>query len=154
KIAARLEDPDFGDCCSMQGKRSAVAIRHVAFEDLGLLSRVLDDAGWQVTFCDAAVDDLWDRNVRDAGLLIVLGGPIGVTDVDTYPFLRREIDILERRLARRMPTLGICLGSQLMARALGANVYAGNVKEIGWGRVQLTEEGRQSCLGELENASA
>ena len=65
---------------------------------------------------------------------------------DAYPFLAKEIAILERRLAKNRPTLGICLGAQLMAAALGARVFPGPVKEIGWGRVDLTAEGRNSAL--------
>lgn len=133
----------------MNCRRSAIALRHVAFEDLGLLSSVLDREGWDVAFCDAATDDVSHSSVENADLLIVLGGPIGVYDTESYPFLAREIALLERRLARGHPTLGICLGSQLMARALGARVYAGDIKEIGWGRVELTTRGLASCLGVL-----
>lgn len=135
-------------------RRSAVALRHVAFEDLGLLSSMLDREGWDVSFCDATIDDVSHRSIENADLLIVLGGPIGVYEADAYPFLTREIALLERRLARQRPTLGICLGSQLMARALGARVYAGGVKEIGWGRIELTAQGAASCLAPLADASA
>jgi GMP synthase (glutamine-hydrolysing) len=138
----------------MAFRRTAVALRHVAFEDLGLLAPVLDEAGWSVSFCDAAVEDLSSRAVADADLLIVLGGPIGAYEIETYPFLGREISIIERRLGRKRPTLGICLGSQLMAAALGARVFPGGVKEIGWGRVELTEAGAASCLSSLAVPSA
>jgi GMP synthase (glutamine-hydrolysing) len=129
--------------------RSAVAIRHVAFEDAGLLAPLLAEAGWSITYCDAATDDLGAASIAQADLLIVLGGPIGVYEVDAYPFLAREIALLERRLRQNLPTLGICLGSQLMAKALGARVFAGPVKEIGWGTVTLTPAGRESCLAPL-----
>jgi GMP synthase (glutamine-hydrolysing) len=138
----------------MNRRRSAIALRHVAFEDLGLLSSVLDREGWDVAFCDAATDDVSHSSVRNADLLIVLGGPIGVYDTGSYPFLTSEIALLERRLAHGHPTLGICLGSQLMAKALGARVYAGDIKEIGWGRVDLTEQGLASCLGSLAHDHA
>ena len=135
-------------------RNSAVVLRHVAFEDLGLLSAVLDEASWAVSFCEAAVEDLSRASVENADLLIVLGGPIGAYEIDTYPFLSREIALLERRLKKDRPTLGICLGSQLMAKALGSRVFAGPVKEIGWGRVDLTEAGSASCLSGLAGAEA
>ncbi|MGB3865191.1 MAG: glutamine amidotransferase [Xanthobacteraceae bacterium] len=129
--------------------RRAVALRHVAFEDLGLLAPLLARAGWDVTTFDAASADLDQPAIAGADLLIVLGGPIGVGDVADYPFLAREIALLEARLAGDRPTLGICLGSQLMAAALGARVYAGPAKEIGWAPLRLTAEGAASCLAPL-----
>lgn len=133
---------------------TAIALRHVAFEDLGLLAPTLAKAGWNCQYRDAPTDDLADPAIENAGLLIVLGGPIGVYEVDSYPFLSREIALLERRVARGLPTLGICLGSQLLAKALGARVFPGGVKEIGWGEVVLTEAGRQSCLRPLGDKDA
>jgi GMP synthase (glutamine-hydrolysing) len=66
-------------------------------------------------------------------LLIVLGGPIGVYDQQDYPFLTDEIALIAQRLAARKPILGVCLGAQMMAAALGARVYPGqNGAEIGW----------------------
>jgi GMP synthase (glutamine-hydrolysing) len=129
--------------------RSVIALRHVPFEDLGLLAPMLTASGWAISYRDAPLDDLSDPAIADADLLIVLGGPIGVYETDAYPFLHQEIALLERRLKQNRPTLGICLGAQLMARALGARVYAGPVKEIGWGSLRLTEAGAASCLNPL-----
>jgi GMP synthase (glutamine-hydrolysing) len=138
----------------MRHRPSAVVLRHVAFEDLGLLSPVLDRAGWSVSFCEAAIEDLSGPVIEDADLLIVLGGPIGAYETATYPFLTREIGLIERRLAKHRPTLGICLGSQLMAAALGSRVFPGPQKEIGWGRVDLTKRGLSSCLAGLADEDA
>jgi GMP synthase (glutamine-hydrolysing) len=134
-------------------QRSAVVLRHVPFEDLGLLAPIMQRDGWEVSFRDAAIDDL-SRDLADAGLLIVLGGPIGAYETEAYPFLRSELALLEYRLARDLPVLGICLGSQLMASALGSRVFAGPVREIGWGRVELTEAGAASCLAPLADQDA
>jgi len=131
-----------------------VALRHVAFEDLGLLAPVMEREGWDVAFCEAAVDDLHHHSIKNAELLIILGGPIGAYETDDYPFLTAEISLIEYRLSRDLPTLGICLGSQLMARALGGRVFKGPIKEIGWGTVDLTGEGRSSCLKALQGEDA
>jgi GMP synthase (glutamine-hydrolysing) len=133
-----------------QHRRQAIALRHVAFEDLGLLAPVLEREGWEIGYRDASMVDLRDASLREAELLVVLGGPIGVYDSDNYPFLAAEIALIEQRLSRNLPVLGICLGAQLMARALGSRVYPGPVKEIGWGRVELTGEGKASCLSPLQ----
>ena len=71
--------------------------------------------------------------------------------MEAFPFLAREIDWLELRLRHDRATLGICLGSQLMAKALGSRVFAGATKEIGWGYVALTDAGRGSCLQPLSD---
>lgn len=133
---------------------TAIALRHVPFEDLGLLGLVLDQAGWSISYREAPTGDLTDPSIERTDLLVVLGGPIGAYETEAYPFLAREIDIIERRLADDRPTLGICLGSQLMAKALGAQVYPGPTKEIGWGRLDLAEDGHSSCLRHLGNDDA
>jgi GMP synthase (glutamine-hydrolysing) len=138
----------------IQHRRSAVALRRVAFEDLGLLAPVMKREGWDVSFREAAVDDLFHDSIRNTNLLVILGGPIGAYETDAYPFLKSEIALIEHRLSRDLPTLGICLGSQLMAKALGSRVFAGHVKEIGWGSIELTSEGTSSCLNPLAEADA
>ena len=75
-------------------------------------------------------------------------------ELDAYPFLSKEVALLGRRLIRVLPTLGICLESQLMAKALGARVYPGAAKEIGWGNVALTREGSASSLSPLVDEDA
>jgi GMP synthase (glutamine-hydrolysing) len=134
--------------------RTAVALRHVAHEGLGLLAQVLPDVGFAVSYRDSQRDDLGDPTIQAADLLIVLGGPFGAYETETYPFLAREIGIIERRLARGGATLGICLGAQLMAKALGARVFPGPVKELGWGRIDLTAAGRASALRPLDDDGA
>lgn len=132
--------------------QTVVAIRHLAFEDLGCFEPVLIRAGYKVRYCDVGIDALWTLEPVKAELVIVLGGPIGAYEDEKYPFLRDEIDILKQRLAAGRPTIGICLGAQLMARALGAEVYPGPEKEIGFTPIHLTEEGRASCINVFDQA--
>ena len=130
---------------------TALAIRHVAFEDLGSIHGLLRDRYIDVRTLDAGVDDLSTIDPLKADLLIVLGGPISANDEDAYPFLTDELKILEARLAADKPTLGICLGAQLIARVLGSKVYPTGTHEIGWMPVTLTEAGRTSPLAHLED---
>ncbi|MEP3074315.1 glutamine amidotransferase [Maricaulis sp.] len=125
--------------------RSALAIRHVGFEDAGAFVPALDGAGYALRYWDAGDDTALLENV-DPDLLIVLGGPIGADRDDLYPFLKTELGLIERRLAARKPVLGICLGAQLMARAAGATIRPAPAKEIGFAPISLSEAGALSCL--------
>src|ERR1051325_577716 len=125
--------------------RTAVAIRHVSFEDLGLLAPLLEARGFTVRYLEAGLDDL--TAAESADLLVVLGGPIGAYEEALYPFLVPELGVIERRRRGGRPIFGACLGAQLMAKALGAKVYPGpKGKEIGWAPLTLTEAGLQSPL--------
>jgi GMP synthase (glutamine-hydrolysing) len=130
----------------------ALAIRHVAFEDFGLLGELLAGRGWDVRYLEAGVDPLALPDRPDPDLLVILGGPIGVYEEEDYPFLGAELRLVEERLKAGRPTLGLCLGAQILAAALGARVYPGGSKEIGWGPIALTEAGRASPLRHLDPA--
>jgi GMP synthase (glutamine-hydrolysing) len=127
--------------------RNAIAIRHIAFEDAGILEDVLNERDIGLRYLEAGVDDL--TVAKTADLLIVLGGPIGIYEVARYPFLKDEFTVIEQALKRGMPLLGICLGAQAIAATLGARVYPGRAKEIGWGLIALSVEGRASPLAAL-----
>src|SRR5690242_942590 len=103
--------------------KRAIAIRHIAFEDLGILADILDRRGYRPIYHDAGVADLSSVTPEPDDILIVLGGPIGAYEDARYPFLADELRLLERALRRQVPVLGSCLGAQLLARALGARVY-------------------------------
>lgn len=116
--------------------QQALAITHVAFEDLGSLGMALESAGVRAHAVDACTADLAAIDPSGPDLLIVLGGPIGVYEADAYPFIANEIELLRGRLAAKRPTIGVCLGAQMMAAALGARVFPGTQgKEIGWAPV-------------------
>jgi GMP synthase (glutamine-hydrolysing) len=129
--------------------RTVAAIRHVHFEDLGTLEPLLRQRDYEIRYVDAGVHDLGLLNAHEPDLLVVLGGPIGAFDEAIFPFLATELALIRERLEARLPILGICLGAQLMARALGAGVAPMGVKEIGFGPLMLTAAGRESVLSTL-----
>lgn len=132
-------------------KHEVLAIRHVHFEDLGSLELVLGDRGHLVRYLDVGRGRIAAPNPLDPSLLVVLGGPIGAYEDAQYPHLAPLLSMLEKRIAAGLPTLGICLGSQLIARALGARVYSSGALELGWSPLALTEAGRASPLDHLDS---
>ncbi|WP_097462143.1 glutamine amidotransferase [Mangrovitalea sediminis] len=119
--------------------KTVLALRHVAFEDLGTLADPLEQAGYHIEYVDVAVTTLDATALLAADLVVILGGPIGVGDAASYPLISTEIELIRRRLREDRPTLGICLGAQVIAAALGANVYPGPTKEIGWASLAVCE---------------
>lgn len=130
--------------------RHARVIQHVSFEDLGSLEQALIGAGYRIEYLDAVISDLSMPYIAESDLLVILGGPLSANDSEEFPFIRNELEILSYRRKHRLATLGICLGAQLMATALGGKVSQGKEPEIGWSPLQLTPEGERSALSSLD----
>ncbi len=126
--------------------RSCLVVRHVAFEDLGVLGTLLPELGFDVRYCEGGVGPFPVEDMQNCDLLVVLGGPISVYEVEAYPWLVDETAAIGDRLRAKKPTLGICLGAQLMAASLGARVGPGPAKEIGYAPLSLTPPGLNSVL--------
>ena len=111
------------------------AFRHIRFEHLGLIADALAARGVECRYADLSESPV-PPGVEEADGLIFMGGPMSAND--DLGYLREEERIIREATARRVPVLGVCLGSQLIARALGSRVYRNPVKEIGWYAVQFT----------------
>ena len=129
--------------------KTCLAVRHVVFEDLGILGPLVSARGYDIRYHDAGIEPFAADSLFAPDLLVVLGGPIGVYEQDAYPFIAGEIAAVAARLQSNKPTLGICLGAQMMAAALGARVAPGPVKEIGYAPLRLTGAGQASVLASL-----
>ena len=124
-----------------------LVIRHVSFEGVGTIGEELARLGLSFDYLDAPRQAV--GAAREARLLVVMGGPISVNDVDRFPYLADEIEVIRHRIEHGLPTLGICLGAQLIARALRAAVAPMASPEIGWGTLALTAVGSTSPLRHL-----
>jgi GMP synthase-like glutamine amidotransferase len=113
-----------------------LAFRHVPFEGLGLVEPALYARHIAVDFADLYQAGALLPDIAAYDALIFLGGPMSVND--DLPFLRREMEFIRQAVARRQPILGICLGAQLIARALGATVRRNAAREIGWYALRFT----------------
>lgn len=138
---AREEDAD----ASGEGT-SWLVLRHAQAEGLGLLGNALREVGIHHRYLDHGRGEPLPRDLRGVGGLIILGGPQAAYDLDRHPFLRAEVALIERALTAGRPVLGICLGAQLIAQTLGARVYAGEKREVGWAPVTLTDDGLDDPL--------
>ena len=110
--------------------RRVLAFRHVPFEGAGLIVPALGRRGFTLEYADLYVDGASMPDTSAFSGLIFLGGPMSVND--PLPWIEWELAAIREAIERRQPVLGICLGSQLIAKAVGARVYANAVKEIGW----------------------
>ena len=107
-----------------------LAFRHVPFEHLGLIAPALEFRGLETECVDLFRDPEAPVDLEAASGLVFMGGPMSANDDLVH--IRRELDLIEKAARAGMPILGVCLGAQLVAKALGARVYRNAVKEIGW----------------------
>ena len=114
-------------------------LQHHPAENLGSIAEALEEAALAWQYVRIFDGHPIPRDMTGAGGLIIMGGPEAVYHLDRHPYLRDEIALIENALKQNRPILGVCLGSQLLAAALGATVRRGDDKEIGWYRVRLSE---------------
>ena len=115
-----------------------LVIQHVPHEGIGTFEPAFKDTGCSLTTIHAADPQAaWPRTADMHGV-VVMGGPMGVYERDRHPFLTEELHFLRNALQEELPILGVCLGAQLLAHALGASVTKNPQKEIGWYPLQRT----------------
>jgi GMP synthase (glutamine-hydrolysing) len=112
---------------------------HHHVEGLGTIAGALKRAAVAAQYIRSFEGQTVPKEIGDAAGLIVMGGPQSVYEQAKFPCLRKETRLIEDALKHGKPVLGVCLGSQLLATTLGANVYPSRQKEIGWHRVTLTK---------------
>ena len=123
-----------------------LVFQHVAHEILGTLDPLLRGKGFRIRYVNFGRSNYQIPNLENYDGLIVLGGPMNVDQVKDYPYLVPEVEAIKKAIDLDMPILGICLGSQLLAKALDAEVTKNSCKEIGWYDVKPTTEGKKDPL--------
>ena len=113
--------------------------QHVPFEDLGSIRDWLNDRGAEIRYTRFFAGDPLPV-LEETDMLIAMGGPMSVNDELALPWLKAEKQAVRDAIAMEVPVLGVCLGAQLIASALGARVYPNPVKEIGWFPIQSVHE--------------
>lgn len=118
-----------------------LVFQHVPYEPLGTLDPLLKEAGFRIRYVNFGRDPEERPTLDKYAAIIVLGGPMNADQIDSHPNLITEVEILREAIDRDMSVLGICLGAQLLAKALGGSVRRNAQREIGWYDVNLTDEG-------------
>lgn len=120
-------------------------LQHVPFEGLGSIEPVLKEKGHQLS-CTLLYDDQQLPSVSGIDWLIVMGGPMGIYDENQYPWLNAEKRFIKKAIESEKIVLGICLGAQLIADAMGAKVYKNQHREIGWFNIKRSPEAEGTIL--------
>ncbi|HYW81570.1 MAG TPA: type 1 glutamine amidotransferase, partial [Thermoguttaceae bacterium] len=121
-------------------------LQHVPHETLGTIETALCKAKLPFEYLELFRAIPSRPDLSQAAGMVVLGGPMNVDQTDEFPFLAAEVDWIREAIDRGLPVLGVCLGSQLIAKALGASVRPNGIKEIGWYPLQLLAEAREDRL--------
>lgn len=126
--------------------KKLLVLQHVAHELLGTLNPLLKRSGFRIRYVNFARHPEAEPSLEGYDGLIVLGGPMSVNDAIRLRHLTTELKLIEEAMRRDIPVLGICLGAQLIAKALGAAVYRNPEKEIGWYDVSPTDHASSDPL--------
>jgi GMP synthase (glutamine-hydrolysing) len=121
-------------------------LKHIDIEGPGTLGEYLKAKKEPFRIVELGAGEQLPTDLKEIKAVVVLGGPMNVDEEATYPFLKAENAFIQKVLKEEIPFLGICLGSQLLAKAAGAKVGKSPVKEIGWYHVQLTPDGKNDPL--------
>ena len=117
--------------------KTALIIRHVPYEGVAGFRDPIEAAGYDVDRIDVADPAFSALDLREPDLLIMMGGPMGVYEQEQHPWIRCQLRRLALRLEADRPTLGVCFGAQMIAAALGGDVYRGHAKEVGFHAVEV-----------------
>jgi len=118
-----------------------LVFQHVPYEPLGTLDPLLKQSGFRIRYVNFGRNPKIRPTLDKYAALIILGGPMNADQIDSYPNLHTEVEVIREAIDRDMSVLGICLGAQLLAKALGGSVCRNPDREIGWYDVELTEAG-------------
>ena len=131
--------------------KTALIIRHVPHEGIAGFRAPVEAAGYEIIRVDVTDPEFGSLDLSEPDLLIMMGGPMAVYDQDRFPWIRCQLRRLALRLADDRPTLGVCLGAQMIAAALGARVYPGPEKEVGFHRLKVAQGEAAAPLRHLED---
>ncbi len=122
---------------------NVLIVKNVAHEGPGTIEDYLKEQGIEYTILDFSDCKAEIPDIGEYTHLVIMGGPMAVYEADGHPFLHYEVAMIRSFIKSGKAVLGICLGAQIIAHALKANVCAGGTEVIGWDRVEITPEGME-----------
>ncbi len=128
----------------LSGRMSVLILKNVAAEGPGTIEDFLRDSGVRYRVVEMDREDPPDTSEFDA--LVIMGGSMSVNDAAVYPYLLKEDGLVKEFLEKEKKVFGVCLGAQVIAKALGARVYPGPGQEIGWHEIELVDDGLKDPL--------
>ena len=128
--------------------KNVLVVQNIGCEHLGNLSRLFESDGYNISLLNAQKDSI-QTEINSYSGIIILGGPMSV--YDNYDYFKDQQKLIKKAVDIQIPILGICLGSQLIAESLGGTVYPGNLKEIGWYNIEITENGSRDIFNGVKS---
>jgi len=119
-------------------------LKNISSEGPGTIEDHLREEGTAYSIVDLTTEELSPTEKADT--LVIMGGPMSVNESDIFPYIEKEVKLVRDFIREGKKVFGVCLGAQIMASALGARVYPGSEKEVGWLDIELQEEGVRDSL--------
>ena len=126
--------------------KKVLILQHVPNEGAGTIRDYLEDKKIPFRFIHLDANEPLPENLETVRSAVVMGGPMNVYQETEFPFLKEENSFIKNLIKKKIPYLGVCLGAQLLAKALGAKVIKAQAAEIGWDDIQLSENAAQDPL--------
>lgn len=145
----RLIDSDTPGRFDEAMTKTALIIRHTPYEGVAGFRAPVEAAGYAVDRIDVTDPAFASIDFVAPDLLLLMGGPMGVYETEAHPWITCEVARLADRIAADRPTLGVCLGAQMIAAAMGSRVYAGPAKEVGFAPIAVNELGMATPVRHL-----
>jgi GMP synthase (glutamine-hydrolysing) len=130
--------------------KTCLVIRHTPYEGIAGFRKPVEEAGYAIDRIDVTDPAFQHVDFDEPDLVVMMGGPMGVYETDRHPWITCEVTRLTRRILLDRPTLGVCLGGQMIAAAMGSRVYPGPEKEVGFAPVTVHGAGLSSPMRHLE----
>jgi len=122
---------------------SVLIVKNIASEGPGTIEEFLRERNMAYSILDMYDCHAEIPDIRNHSHLVIMGGPMAMYEIGQHEYMNMEVVMIRSFIKNNKPVLGICLGAQMIAYALGADVFAGEASEVGWDKVSITPDGME-----------